>query len=133
MKHNQFMIMIVAAATIIGATTADAHHSFAAAYLEDEIQQIEGELVLFSYRNPHTFVHVDVAEENGEIHRYIVEWGSVTQLSTQRITRNTLRTGDRLIINGNPGRNPIDRRVRMLNLLRPSDGFRWGYEGETFD
>jgi len=32
-----------------------------------------------------------------------------------------------------PGRNPVDHRLRMRTLLRPSDGFGWGQKGETFD
>ena len=46
---------------------------------------------------------------------------------------NLLKAGDHVVITGNPGRNPIDHRVRMRSLLRPSDGFGWGFEGETFD
>ena len=37
-----------------------------------------------------------------------------------------LRPGDHVIITGNPGRNPDDHRARMVNLVRPSDGFKWG-------
>jgi hypothetical protein len=27
---------------------------------------------------------------------------------------------------GNPGRNPADHRLRMVNITRPSDGWNWG-------
>jgi len=45
---------------------ASAHHSFAATYYEDKTVKIEGELVQFLYRNPHSFVHIEVKEPNGE-------------------------------------------------------------------
>ena len=31
-----------------------------------------------------------------------------------------------VVITGNPGRNPADRRIRLLTLLRPKDNFGWG-------
>ena len=39
-----------------------------------------------------------------------------------------------VVINGNPGRNVEDNRVRLLNFLRPSDGLTWGLRpDEVFD
>ena len=86
---------------------------------------IEGELVQFLLRSPHSFVHVMVTEPDGSMTRYVVEWASPTQLGS-RVTRDMLKPGDHVIIKGNPGRNPDDHRVRMLTFLRPKDGWTWG-------
>jgi len=37
----------------------------------------------------------------------------------------TLRPGDHVIVIGQPGRNPEDHRLRMINIKRPSDGWTW--------
>ena len=121
------------AAIAMSGLTAHAHHSFTATYDERETIQIEGTLVQFMFRNPHAWVHVMAPDENGEMQRWGVEWGGAGQLSGQGVTRDSLRPGDRVIITGNPGRNPADHRVRMRSLLRPSDGFGWGFENEDFD
>jgi len=118
-------ILVVAAAAFMG-TRADAHHSFAATYLEDQTVTIEGELVQFLFRNPHSFVHVMVKEKDGTMVRYAVEWGGAGQLGGQGVTRETLKPGDHVVISGSPGRNPADHRVRMVTLERPKDGFGWG-------
>jgi hypothetical protein len=34
--------------------------------------------------------------------------------------------GDRVIVEGNPGRTAEDHRLRMVNITRPSDGWKWG-------
>jgi len=112
---------------------AYAHHSFTATYDEAATVKIEGQLVQFMFRNPHAWVHVMAPDENGEMQRWGVEWGGAGQLSGQGVTRESLKPGDHVIITGNPGRNPVDHRVRMRSLLRPSDGFGWGFEGEDFD
>ncbi len=115
-------------------TKAWGHHSFAAVYLENQEVTIEGRLVQFLWRNPHTLVHVMVEQEDGSNVRYVVEWGSATQLGATGVTQATLRPGDYVVINGNPGRNVEDNRVRLLNFLRPSDGLTWGLRpDEVFD
>jgi uncharacterized protein DUF6152 len=127
------VVLFVAAASLIGAQ-AYAHHSFAATYLEDQTVTVEGELVQFLFRNPHSFVHLNVKEKDGTVSRYAVEWGGAGQLGGQGVNRETLKIGDHVIITGNPGRNPKDKRVRMLSLLRPKDGFGWGQKpGQVVD
>jgi hypothetical protein len=122
----------VLAAALLTGTSAYAHHSFTATYDENKTIKIEGELVQFMFRNPHAFVHVMAPDENGVMQRWGVEWGGAGQLAGQGVTRESLKPGDHVIITGNPGRNPEDHRLRMRSLLRPSDGFGWGFEGEDF-
>jgi hypothetical protein len=111
-----------------------AHHSFAATYLEGQTVTIEGQMVQFLFRNPHSFVHVMVKEPGGEMVRYAVEWGGTGQLGEQGVTRETLKPGDVIVVTGSPGRNPADRRIRMVSLLRPKDGLGWGTKSsETFN
>jgi hypothetical protein len=120
-------LLVVLALAIMGAgITARAHHSFAATYHEDKTVMIQGKLVQFLFRNPHSFVHVEAPGENGEMVRWAVEWAGVGQLAGAGITRETLKFGDVVVITANPGRNPADHRLRMVTLKRPSDGFTWG-------
>lgn len=126
--------LFVAAVACLAGAHLDAHHSFAGTYLEDRTVTIEGELVQFVYRNPHSFVVVDVHRKGHPPVRYAVEWTGAGQLRAQGITRETLDPGDRLIISGAPGRNPGDHRIRMASVRRPSDGFGWGHRrGEAAD
>ena len=110
-----------------------AHHSFTATYDEAKEIKIEGTLVQFMFRNPHAFVHVMAPDDKGEMQRWGVEWGGAGALAGQGVTRDSLKPGDKVVITGNPGRNPEDHRLRMRSLLRPSDGFGWGQKGETFE
>jgi hypothetical protein len=114
--------------TVLALTAAarvNAHHSFAATYVEGQSVTIEGDLVTFELRNPHSFVNVMVKDPSGQMVRYLVEWGSTTQLQG-KISRETLKAGDHIIITGNPARNADDHRVRLVTLRRPKDGWSWG-------
>ena len=130
---KRYLVVPFALAALIVGAQAWAHHSFAATYLEDQSVTIEGQLVQFLLRNPHSFVHVMVKEPDGTTVRYVVEWGSPAQLR-DKVSRDTLKPGDHVIISGNPGRNSADHRVRLLTFQRPSDGFSWGLlPDEKFD
>jgi hypothetical protein len=124
------LAFVFTAAAIVSTGRALAHHSFAATYFEDKTQKVEGNLVQFLYRNPHSFVHVEGPDDKGVMQRWAVEWGAGGQLGRQGVTRETLKPGDHVVIVGNPGRNPDDHRLRMVNITRPSDGWKWG---GTFD
>jgi hypothetical protein len=123
---RRYLAALLAAAVLTAGGRALAHHSFAATYIENQSVTIEGQLVQFLLRNPHSFVHVDVKEKDGSTVRYVVEWGSPAQLGGQGVTRDTLKPGDHVVISGNPGRNTEDHRVRLLKFQRPKDGWNWG-------
>ena len=126
MKRS-LVILIVAAAALSG-VRAYAHHSFAATYFEDKKQTIEGEIVQFLWRNPHSFVHVNAKDDKGQVQRWAVEWGAGGQLGRMGVARDTLKPGDHVVTTGDPGRTAGDYRLRMRTILRPSDGWRWGGE-----
>ena len=120
MKRWVFFIILSLTVT----ATARAHHSFAATYYEDKLVTIEGELVNFEYRNPHSFVHVIVTDAQGEMKRWAIEWGAVSQLNRQGVGRFTLKPGDKVVITGAPARSGDDK-LLMRKLVRPSDNFTW--------
>jgi len=133
--RGRLLILLIAAAALLSGIQLYAHHSFAATYFEDKQQTVEGDLVQFMFRNPHSFIHVEAKDEKGQVIRWAIEWGGGGQLGRQGVTRETLKAGDHVVIVGNPGRNPEDHRLRMIRLRRTNgEPFTWGTRpGETFD
>ena len=123
MKYR--VVIILALGTCLLAARAGAHHSFAATYFEDKAQKIEGTIVQFMFRNPHSFVHVEAPDENGQMQRWAVEWAATAQLKEAGVDYESLKPGDLGIVTGNPGRNPADHRLRMQSVERPKDGWKW--------
>ena len=126
---TRMMMGLCVGALVFLGTELDAHHSMAE-YATTEGVTIQGEVVAFEFRNPHSLIHVVVTAPDGTRIRYAVEWGAGLQLNRQGVTRETLKPGDHVVITGNPGRNPEDHRLRMRTITRPSDGWKWG---GTFD
>jgi hypothetical protein len=128
------LILLLGAAILLSSVAAYAHHSFAATYFEDKTARIEGKIIQFLFRNPHSFVHVEAPDEAGATQKWMVEWGGAGLLTGQGVTRDTLKVGDPVVITGNPGRDPADHRLRMVSLKRTTDGFGWGQRaGEVVD
>ena len=119
-------LFLVAAALALTTSSSFAHHSFAATYETGKAIKLEGAIVQFVYRNPHSFVHVDAPDASGVSQRWAVEWGGTTQLAQAGVKRDSLKIGDKVVITGRPSRVPGEYRVLMVNLSRPSDGFTWG-------
>ena len=123
------LLYLATLAVLAAATAASAHHSFGATYEVSKQVKIEGKLVQFVYRNPHSFVHVEAPDAEGVQQRWAVEWGGTAQLTTQGVKRDSLKVGDKVTIVGRPSRVPGEYRLLMVNLTRPADGFTWGRNG----
>jgi len=125
--------VIMFAAAFIIATAAYAHHSFAGTYIENQVMKIEGKVVEFNIRNPHSYILVEVTEKDGKKVRWGGEWGGVTQLSQGGVTRFTLEVGDQLIIEGAPPRDSLDKKVLVRKVWRPATDKKpaWEWAGNV--
>jgi len=117
------------AAVVTGAgmlcAPALAHHSYTEIYLESDSIDIEGTIVEFQYRNPHSWIHVAGQEGASGVEKiYAGEWVSTSQLEREGIGRTFFRAGDRVRVWGSPARNPNDTRVHIKRIRR-SDGWEW--------
>ena len=128
------IILLVFALALFAGTAAYAHHSYGATYDTGKEIKLQGKLVQFVFRNPHAFVHVQAADQNGVSQRWAVEWSGTTQLGAAGVNSQTLKVGDEIVIVARPSRVPNEFRALMVTLKRPLDGFTWGgREGERVD
>ena len=127
MKSRLLALMV--GAILMSGMTAFAHHSFAGSYIEDKTVTIEGKVVQFDIRNPHSFINIEVTKD-GKASRWGGEWGGVTQLSEGGVNKFTLKVGDKVIIEGAPSRDSEEHKVLIRTVTRPASGttpeFKWG-------
>jgi len=110
---------------LVVAMRLSAHHDPRPAYNERESRTIDGSVVSVTLRNPHSFMQVAVkAPRRGETH-YRIEWSGIDDLRRAGISADTFRSGDRVVITGQPGLGTSDRRLRVTRLTRPKDGLVW--------
>ena len=123
-RHVWTLLAGAAALAVSGAGLA--HHSFQATYDEDaEPIEIEGVVKELVWRNPHSFLRVDVTGSDGSVVTWVLEWASINQLSEARLTRTTLLPGQQIVASGLPPRDSGYNRLLLSEVTRPSDGWSW--------
>jgi hypothetical protein len=120
------ILLSLVAWALVAATTISAHHSFAAAYFEEQSITVEGVVREFQYRSPHALVVLDVRDSDGRARTYTAEWASPTRLNGRGVTKDTLKAGDVVVVTGSPGRVASDYKVHLKGIRRASDGWNWG-------
>lgn len=126
---RQLAICIVLGASF-AAMPLHAHHSRVNFDLESVIE-IEGVVARWQYRNPHAFLHLDVANEAGETERWVVELGSIVNLKQIDMHRDTLAVGDHVVVLANPEKTPKHNYV-FFKSLNTDDGRRFAF-ADVFD
>ncbi|MEE8217694.1 MAG: DUF6152 family protein [Vicinamibacteria bacterium] len=116
------VVMLVVAMAVGSAMGVGAHHSVATVYDESRTMTLEGEIGRFLNYQPHALLHLVVRGGRGRTRAWTVEFDTASKLSSSGVSQAALRSGDRITVCGNPGRDPGAYRLRMLTLRRPSDG-----------
>jgi hypothetical protein len=114
------------------ATPVSAHHSFPAHYQPDADIVLEGRVLEFLWRNPHSFIHLEVLNDSGEPEVWALEWHNTVMMARLGHSPDTIKPGDEIIVSGNPARDGT-RRVRLVTLERPADNFSLTREGGVND
>ena len=122
MKLNVLLVYAIAALSWTAAVSA--HHP-ETLYVQDRTQTVEGKLVEFVLRNPHSLIYLDAPAEHGHTTRWTIEWLARFQLNRQGVTGETLKSGDHLVITGFPAPNVQDHRLWLRTITRPHDGWKW--------
>src|ERR1043166_4048487 len=90
----------------IAAAPAAAHHSFAAEFDITRPVTLAGKVTKIEWTNPHAYLFVDVTDaQTGAVTNWEIEMGSPNGLTHLGWTRNMVKAGDMVTIEGSLGRN----------------------------
>jgi hypothetical protein len=118
------LLGLLLTAILVAATSVSAHHSFAATYDATKMVTLNGTVTKVEFRNPHIWVFLDVAGDNGGgATNWGCEGGAPNQLFRQGWRPDTLKTGDKVTIEGFASRDgkPV---CNLRVLTRAADGRR---------
>jgi uncharacterized protein DUF6152 len=77
-----------------------AHHSFAAEYDANKKVTLKGAVSKIEWANPHIWIYVDVKDEGGQLVHWQCEGGAPNSLVRQGWSRNSLKPGDEVEVQG---------------------------------
>jgi hypothetical protein len=85
---------------------ATAHHSFSAEFDATRKFSFTGTVTKVEWANPHVFFYIDVKDEKtGAVTSWAMEMGSPNGLMRAGWSRTTLKTGDRVSVEGSLARD----------------------------
>jgi len=119
------VVLIAGLALLTGSRQALAHHSFSAEYDSTQKVEITGVVTEFVWRNPHSFMKMDVTDKDGATKTWTLEWGSISSLQQYSINRTSIKPGDKIIVSGQAARDPQAPRMLIETVKRPADNWEW--------
>jgi len=98
MRNN--VLTVLAGGLLLAVTPVRAHHSFAAEYDANKPVTLSGTVTKIEWMNPHARFYVDVKDAEGKVTNWEFEMGSPNGLMRSGWTRNSLKPGDEVTIDG---------------------------------
>ena len=94
-------VVIAAVVLLASAGRVLAHHSFSAEFDASKPFKMTGNVTKVEWMNPHTFFYIDVTDEKTKkVTNWAMEMGSPNGLMRQGWTRNTMKAGDAVTVEG---------------------------------
>ena len=100
MNTKSFIVGAVMA-LLLAVSPVVAHHSFSAEFDANKPFTMTGTVTKVEWMNPHTFFYIDVLDEKtGKVTNWAMEMGSPNGLMRNGWTRNTMKIGDKVSVEG---------------------------------
>jgi hypothetical protein len=93
---RRFPASVLLLVFLAGATPLLAHHGNAS--YENKTVTIKGKVTQWLWTNPHTFLMVDVTDENGKVAHWICENNAPSTLVNFGFTAKTFKAGDEVTV-----------------------------------
>ena len=96
----EIAVVVVGVFSVVAAVPVWAHHAFAAEFDADSPIELSGTVIRMEWVNPHTWIHIDVAQPDGSLQRWMIEGGPPTSLLRRGFTKRSLLAGTEVFVAG---------------------------------
>src|SRR6266496_1960007 len=103
--RTRLVILAASVAGLLATVPVVAHHSFAAEFDANKPIKLTGTVTKIEWMNPHTYFYIDVTDEAGKVANWGMEMGSPNGLMRQGWTRNSMKIGDMVTVEGSAAKD----------------------------
>ena len=105
MNRKVCRAVLAAGIVLLAAMPVRAHHSFAAAFDENNPVTVTGVMTEIRLENPHSWFYLDVTDEDGKVTRWGFEGNTPTSLIRAGYKRDAVKVGDKVTVRGSHARD----------------------------
>ena len=91
---------LLGAALLVAAVPAVAHHAFSAEFDATKPVRLQGVITKMEWINPHSWMHVDVTNDDGTVDSWMVEAGPPGALVRRGWRKDSVQPGTEVFIEG---------------------------------
>jgi hypothetical protein len=102
-------IILPAAALLMAAAPAWAHHAFAAEFDADKPVKFKGTVTKMQWINPHAWILIDVKDNEGKVTNWMIEAAAPNALLRRGWTKNSLLPGTEILVEGYQAKDGANR------------------------
>jgi hypothetical protein len=99
-------VFIMGFAVVLSAIPVLAHHSFSAEYDGNKPVSVKGVVSKVAWVNPHAYIYIETKDANGKAAIYAFETSSPNALLRRGWTRNSLKEGEQVTVDGYLAKDP---------------------------
>ena len=103
------VVSLTLLALAVSLRPASAHHSFSAVYDGKRSVTVTGVVTQFRFVNPHALMTLEVTDKDGKVVTWVVEFAGRLNLSEIGWSAESIRSGEKLTVTGNPTHEPLPR------------------------
>ena len=126
MRSRALTLLAFGIGLMVAAIPVAAHHSFAAEFDAAQPITVKGKVTKISWTNPHVWIYLNVPDEKtGKVENWGFEMGAPQQVRARGWSRETLKVGDELIVEGSRARDGSSR-MNARNVTWAATGKKLG-------
>ena len=112
-------IVLSVAGLLLAGVPVFGHHAFGGEFDPNKPVLLKGPVTKVEWVNPHAWIHLEVTKPDGTKEEWMVEGGTPNTLLRRGITRESLKVGTQLVIDGYQARDHSLLRANGRNVTYP--------------
>jgi hypothetical protein len=113
------LFLVAAAGVLLTTVSVRGHHAFGGEFDPNKPVLLKGPVTKVEWVNPHAWIHIEVTDPDGSKKEWMVEGGTPNTLLRRGITRESLKVGTVLVIDGYQARDHSLLRANGRNVTYP--------------